>query len=85
MALTILAWKIFKAELPIEKFQKSICEMSQFDSFLVILLGKMTCEMYPILIKMIGMLFRVVGHKPVKPWRTSARNMNLSLQITDLK
>ena len=85
MTLTILTWKIFKVELPIGKFQKSICEMSEFDSFLVTLLGKMTCEMHCILIKMTDILFRVVGYKPIKPWRTSARNTNLCLETTDLK
>lgn len=41
--------------------------MSEFNSFLVTLLGKMTCEMHCILIKMTDMLFRVVGYKPIKP------------------
>lgn len=67
MALKILAWKIFKAELPIEKFQKSICEISEFEKFLVSFLGKITCEMFPILMKVIDMLFRVVRYKPIKP------------------
>lgn len=78
MALEVLAWKIFQAELPIKNF-KNPFEISEFESFLVNLMGKIACEMYPILLIMIDMLFRVAGHKPIKPWRTSAPNVNMCL------
>lgn len=78
MALEVLAWKIFQAELPIKKF-KNPFEMPEFESFLVNLIGKITCEMYSILLIMIDMLFRVAGYKPIKPWRTFAPNANMFL------
>lgn len=67
MALTILAWKIFKAESPIEKLSEIHLWNVCVSSFLVKLRGEMTCAMHPVLTRTTGMLSGIVRHEPINP------------------